>query len=75
MRIKDKLRCGICNKVNTDEIATNLGDCPPQSLVFQKDPKDKSQFICIACYEVIKETNNDFENIYDQDNWMEGFKI
>lgn len=74
MKRKLNIRCGICNKVNSAEIATDIGDYSGET-VFQEDPKDHNHFICLECYEVIKETNTEFENIFDSESWMEGFKL
>lgn len=56
--MKRSFRCSICNKVSTPEIETFPGDY--KSDFFVEDPKDKNNFICGECREIIDQTNAEF---------------
>lgn len=52
-------RCSICNKTDNEEIATELGDYT--NLPFVTDPSDSNFFLCLDCYESIRDALDDFE--------------
>ena len=53
-------RCSICNKVNNEDIETDLGDYVSGSS-FTSDPINNMFDICIECYEEIEEANKLWE--------------
>ena len=60
------VRCGICGNVSNENIETNIGDFRP-GMSFTQDPKDKNQFICVDCSEVINDLRFDYE-LMDQED-------
>lgn len=57
-------RCYICNKVSSEHIETNPGDCLKKNFI--RDPDDNSRSLCTECKEAIEETSRDY---YKRDGW------
>ena len=54
-------RCSICNKVNNQDIETDLGDFNSK-MSYVPDPKSPdTSFICIECDEAVREHLSDFQ--------------
>ncbi len=52
-------RCGICNCVSSEDIATNSGDWRPGTL-FAPDPKSGDFDVCLSCLDSYQDVMNDF---------------
>lgn len=57
-------RCSICNKVNNEDIETDIGDFSSHTY-FVNDPSDPTHFICGECDEVIKGINQEWDDSED----------
>jgi hypothetical protein len=64
MKLMDNIsgihRCSICNRVNAEDIATDLGDYV-SGMSYMADPNSGLHDICIECYEEIEEINKEFD--------------
>lgn len=62
------LRCSCCNKVASDDIATDLFELDTQ-LYFRQDPRDPTSILCSECIEVINESVREFEEEIIYEYW------
>lgn len=53
-------RCAICNRVNSEEIATNKGDFI--RVPFVRDPNHPFDYFCLDCSEEIQDVSCSFQH-------------
>jgi hypothetical protein len=58
-------RCSICNKTDSEELASELGEFTNDP--FLEDPSDPAFEICLECYESIRDTLDEFGDDADGD--------
>lgn len=58
-------RCSICNKTDNGEVATELGDYTNDP--FFLDPNNSNYDICLGCFEVIRDTLDEYDDDEEED--------
>jgi len=61
-------RCSICNRTNSEEVISDLSEFT--DIPFVEDPSSSLHYICLDCFEEIRDTLDEFEED-DEENLFE----